>query len=64
VNTPKDAEAISQRVTRELSLNPAAWKMGDSSIGLYTTNDVVNPDPAKARKANREAQKNAPKAKP
>ena len=64
VNTPKEAEAISQRVTRELSLNPAAWKMGDSSIGLYTTNDVVNPDPAKARKANREAQKNAPKAKP
>jgi general secretion pathway protein D len=68
VNTPKEAEAISQRVTRELSLNPAAWQMGGSSIGLYTTNDVVNPDPAKARKANREAQKqaeqNAPKAKP
>lgn len=64
VNTPKEAEAISQRVTRELSLNPATWKLGDSSIGLYTTNDVVNPDPAKARKANREAQKNAPKAKP
>lgn len=64
VNTPKEAEAISQRVTRELSLNPAAWKMGDSSLGLYTTNDVVNPDPAKASKANREAQKNGPKAKP
>lgn len=62
VNTPKEAEAISARVTRELSMNPAAWQIGSPSLGLYTTNDVSNADPAKARKAQREAEEKEKKA--
>ncbi len=50
VNTPKDAEAISMRVAREISLNPKVWEPGVQSSS-YTTNEVANPDPAKARKA-------------
>jgi general secretion pathway protein D len=50
VNTPKDAEAISMRVARELSLNPRVWEPGVQNSS-YTTNEVANPDPAKARKA-------------
>ncbi len=61
VNTPKEAEAISARVTRELSLNPRAWDLGVPGPSNYTTNDVVHPDPAKADKANRASKAAKPK---
>jgi general secretion pathway protein D len=56
VNTPKDAEAISARVAREISLNPRVWDPGLQN-SLYTTNEVANPDPSKARKATNKAAK-------
>jgi general secretion pathway protein D len=65
VNTPKEAEGISARLTRDLSLNPQAWELGAPKASLYSTNDVVFPDPTKARKADRDARsKNPPRSKP
>ena len=61
VNTPKEAEAISARVTRELSLNPRVWDLGVPGPSNYTTNDVALPDPAKADKANRASKAAKPK---
>lgn len=41
VSTPAEAEAISTRLAREISVEPRAW---DGRAGsAYTTNDVVNP---------------------
>ncbi len=65
VNTPKEAEGISARLTRDLSLNPQAWELGAPKASLYTTNEVAFPEPATARKADRDARsKAAPKSKP
>lgn len=65
INTPKEAEGISARLTRDLSLNPQAWELGAPKAGLYTTNEVAFPEPAKARKADRDARsKAAPRSKP
>lgn len=62
VNTPREAEAISQRLTRELSINPKAWNIATPGSANFTTNDVLHTDPIDARKADRSAgKKPAPK---
>jgi hypothetical protein len=59
VNTPREAESISQRLTRELSLNPRVWDPAGTGKSNFTPNDITNPDPDKARKAKKAADKAA-----
>ena len=41
VSTPAEAETLSARLAREVSLEPRAW--GGPGVSGYTTNDVVRP---------------------
>lgn len=51
VSTPAEAEAISARLAKEVSLEPRAWD-GRAASG-YSTNDVVAPRSPKADKKSR-----------
>lgn len=54
VSTPAEAEAISARLAREVSLEPRTW---DGSAGSgYSTNDVVVPRPSKAEKKSKKGK--------
>jgi general secretion pathway protein D len=61
INTPREAEAISQRLTRELSLNPKVWANSPPKLGNFTTNDLIHTDPIDAKKAQRAADKKSGK---
>ena len=54
VSTPAEAEAISARLAKEVSLEPRAW--GERAGSGYTTNDVVAPMGAKAGKRGKKAE--------
>jgi general secretion pathway protein D len=43
VNTPREAEAISARVAREISLDSRVWSPGAALPSSFTTNDVAGP---------------------
>ncbi len=61
INTPREAEGISQRLSRDLSLNPKTWSFGGTNTSNFSTNDVIHPDPEAARKAAKAAAKPAGK---
>ena len=54
VSTPAEAEAMSARLAKEVSLEPRAW--GERAGSGYTTNDVVAPMGAKAGKRGKKAE--------